>query len=164
MQQKHQEVEKVDQDLHVLLIRNLDDKPSDSLLATLLQEDRWYFGVLLIRHCLKLFDAVNEKFFVGWAAVLLPLEHGLYYFHVQLPEVLILDLGFALDFQDEHEQVENFDELSLTLSESILDRLEDTSLFRLLKVYGSEHVDSLENMGVVDKPWLMANLDGLRDI
>lgn len=95
---------------------------------------------------------MNEKFFVGWAAVLLPLEHGLYYFHVQLPEVLILDLGFALDFQDEHEQVENFDELSLTLSESILDRLEDTSLFRLLKVYGSEHVDSLENMGVVDKP------------
>ena len=40
VQQKHQEVEKVDQDLHVLLIRNLDDKPSDSLLATLLQEDR----------------------------------------------------------------------------------------------------------------------------
>ena len=87
---------------------------------------------------------------MGWAAVLLPLEHGLYYFHVQLPEVLILDLGFALDFQDEHEEVEDFDELSLALFESILDRLEDTSLFRLLEVHRGEHVDSLENMGVVD--------------
>ena len=78
--------------------------------------------------------------------------------------MLILDLGFALDFQDEHEEVEDFDELSLTIFESILDRLEDSSLFRLLKVYGGEHVDSLENMGIVDNPWLMANLDSFRDI
>ena len=89
---------------------------------------------------------------MGRAGVFLSLEHRLYYLHVQLPEVLILDLGFALDFQDKHKEVEHFDELSLTFFESILNRLEDTSLFRLLEVHGGENVDSLENMGVVDKP------------
>ena len=89
---------------------------------------------------------------MGRAAVFLSLEHRLYYLHVQLPEVLILDLGFALDFQDEHEEVEDFDELSLAFFKPILDRLEDTSLLCLLEVHGGENVDSLENMGIVDKP------------
>ena len=96
------------ENLSVLLPSNHDYQLADSLLTTLLKEGSRDFGALLISHRLQLFDTLDQKFLVQGAAFSLPLKHRLDDLHVELPEVLVLDLCFALDVQDYHEEFEHF--------------------------------------------------------
>ena len=136
--------------LRVLLSYNMLNQLSDPLLAIILQEGWWDFRILVIGYVFQLADAVDKKLLMGRATVPLSFKHRLNDWHVELPEVLILDFVLTLNLQNEHEQIEDLEKLSSTASEAVLNRIEDTALLYLLEVNGSENIESFENVGIVD--------------